>query len=167
MADDVTSQPSQYDEALAQYVDQLLEGIPPDEMRSGTEDPALLELQQTVEFVWEALSQMEPDHPLRDRIHQNLVAEWRDNAPAHRSGPFWKDWLPSLPLGSSSVVRGGMMLAAAVSILLIIIGVGLAAGSSTSPLTGAAAGTGSVMLISVGAAGLLIVFVWLLRNNRA
>ena len=166
MSTDVTPQPHQYDEGLARFTDRLLDGSSSDEIQSGPEQAELLELQRTVELVWGVLGQEEPDRTLRERIHQNLVAEWRDQEVGRQPDPFWRDWFSRWSQRSSGVPHGGVLLAAAASVLLLVIGAGLAASPSGGEISGAAGGSGPVALIAIGTGGLLFVLVWLFTSNH-
>lgn len=163
MSTDVTPQPTEQDERFARFTDQLLDGQAGGEGMGRSEDPDMHKLERTAELVWRVLGREEPDRALRSRIYQSLVAEWRDRQVGRR-GPFWTSWQRRLRVASKS--EWGAMLLAVAAILVLAIGVGMAAAPAGSEISGAAGGAGSIALIAVGTGGLLIVLVWLFTGSH-
>jgi hypothetical protein len=170
MSDKSRDPSTHLDDALAAFSDRLLSGELSGSQEMFAQDQELRELQETAVRLHRAFESAEPPQAMADRIHDNLVAEWREAGLGVEQIPFWRRWLQSdrrpadVPIARR---RPAYALAMAAAIVLLGILASLLIPTIAPELTSTAGGGGDMFWL-IFVLGIVVAGVvwWGARRKR-
>lgn len=166
MPDKTHDQSRRLDDEFAAFTDRLLSGELSGSKEMSTQDQELRELQETARRLHRSFESARPDSAVAERIHDNLVAEWREAGLGTQSDSSRRGWLR----GSVSTRRQRPVYALAMAAAIVLLGIlatFLIPATPAASLTGAAGADGKGLWL-IFALGIVVVGIvwWSIRRKR-
>jgi hypothetical protein len=171
MPDTNSRSKQEYDDKLADFTDQVMDGNFPDDPSLSVpgDDPELQELERTV-IRLKKPGDIIPPQSSKEKIRTKLISIW-DQPISHPNGfPIW-DWLKRIfssgsTWQSTSQRRDQLIFATAAVIVVVILAVSIFTPQSEG-MTGTVEGmTGTIILTVIGLLGLVFALIWNSRRKK-
>jgi LPXTG-motif cell wall-anchored protein len=157
------------EDQLAEYTDSILndQDFKQDEATFAP-DPELRALEETALRLKHSFGNDDPDEVAIQRMHNNIVREWRQEK-AKASQPFWQKWIqmlkPSEQKWQSRQSRQRFSMALSLTVLVVLMLVSIPFLNTTGSNQPAAGGQNFSAVVLIALGGLILLGLWLFRRK--